>query len=313
MKRTIVILLVLGLVLSSVASAAPASVVLVSRPGVIAYGPITGPLANPPALPPYAPGDAAWGEPKLAVAAAMGNWPLPINNPSIAQAVYISTANPTEPYSTVTYRSYHDELTLACTAYDIQAGVTLAASSDDAEWVYANGVLVGSNGVFNTIVNYAILVQPGTTMLDFVVRNNAGTSSNNPTGLAYQATVSYAVADVIWLPPVTLENFDLLDGSTVPLKFQLFQGETLLTAAQDVYMRVLDVNGDMVAEWVPGEGTDYLRFDGTEFYYIGNFHTKDYALAEGTYKAVVYDDCTDGALGQISFAVVPSQSRGGKK
>ena len=50
MKKSIALTVVLLLAFTTIASAGPASVTLVSRPGVTAYGPLAGPLVNPSTL-----------------------------------------------------------------------------------------------------------------------------------------------------------------------------------------------------------------------------------------------------------------------
>ena len=187
----------------------------------------------------------------------------------------------------------------------------LAATSDNAEEVYFNGILVGSDGEvqgafvdnseWNTIVNYTISPVPGLNTLDFIVRNYAGSNSptGNPTGLIYKAMINYEIPDVVWQPPVTNEGFVLKNGTTLPLKFKLYQQDgTLITEEKSVIVEVYykapgATMPTLVTSWELGPGVDNLRFDPYEYYYIANVKTKELGLADGVYYAVVFDGCAD--------------------
>ena len=156
----------------------------------------------------------------------------------------------------------------------------------------------------------------GDNTFDFIVRNWVSGGSN-PTGLIFNAVIDYEIPDVIWQPPLTNESFELKDGTTMPFKFKLYtQAGGLITDQKNVYLIIHGPsNGGVGAEvytfW-PGEGADFLRFDPYEFYYIGNFHTKDYGLTDqATYTAVVYDGCTDDVLATYPFVV--SAGKGNRK
>jgi hypothetical protein len=137
------------------------------------------------------------------------------------------------------------------------------------------------------------------------VRNYSG---NSPTGLSYEAAVDLYMPDAIWQPPVTNAAFALQDGTTLPLKFQLYKEDgTLLTDVQNVWMEV-----EGVTSWRLGDGRDNLRFDPRTSTYLANFKTKDFHPEDGgTYMAIVHDGCADELwLGAISFVVNTSSGTG---
>lgn len=310
MRKLVSIALALAIcvALAVVVSANTASKTVVSDTNVDVHGPLDH----------YAPlGHSDWGTPTNAVATWVhGNWP------SIAGAAWISTAYYVEDPVNDSWRWFQGEMTLACTAYNIVSGTMVMATSDNAEEFYFNGAFVGSDGEvqvpftddqeWNTIISYAISPQPGVNTLDFIVRNYAqggGIPTSNPTGLLYKATVDYEVPDVVWQPPITNLDFALQDGTTLPLKFKLYQQDgTLITNVQDVYLTV-ELDGTVVETWNLGDGIESLRWN--EDYYIANFQTRNYNLVDGaTYTAVVHDGCTGDMLGLFDFVLDTSKGTG---
>lgn len=166
--------------------------IVVSRPDIDVYGPL-GVYADL--------GDLSWGSVNLAVAA----WVHP-SWPSILGATWISTAYYTEePVANNSWRWFHDEITLPEKGYYI-AGSVVLATADNAEEVYFNGVLIGSNNNWRVISNYPIVPQPGLNTLDFIVRNSTGSSNPeyNPTGLIYKTTISYYPEESAWAGEIPL-------------------------------------------------------------------------------------------------------------
>ena len=318
MKRLVSILLALAVcaALAAVVWATSGSVTVVSEPGVDVYGP----LLN--YKPPY---DGAWGTANPAVAISDNRWPSDLGMP------WISSAYPVENKDVDSWRWFHDEMTLPCTADNISSGI-VKVHADNAEEFWFNSEKVGSDGEvqgdyydnaeWNNLKEYPISPHAGLNTLDFIVRNyppyyptKDGTyypNEPNPTGLIYEATVNYEVPDVVWQPPVTNDAFELKDGTTLPLKFKLYQQDgTLITSMQNVYMMVHGPGlGDGV-RWDLGDGVDSLRFDYCEYYYITNFQTRNYELMdEAWYTAVVHDGCTGQILGYIEFMVSTSKGAG---
>lgn len=300
----------LGLVVSTEANQQSQS--FTSQAGIDVYGPMDhyAPLGNPD-----------WGEAKEAVA----TWVHPAW-PSIPGAIWISSSylngDGGIPVSDDSWRWFHDVITLSCTAENIESNAVVAATSDNAEEFYFNGLFVGSDGdvqgpsfggfEWNTIKDYPITLLPGDNTIDFIVRNYGydpatATPYSNPTGLIYSATITYEVPDVQWQPPVTNRAFKLKDGTTLPLKFRLYTQEgNLITDEKDVYMIITcGTSTDATKVWYPGDGVDDLRFDPWGYHYIANFKTRDYENSSDwqSCTASVLDLCDDLELGQISFAV----------
>jgi len=174
--------------------------VVVSRPGIDAYGP----------LDEYADlGDSLWGSSKLAVPTYQHPAWESVSS-QMPDATWISTAYFTEePVANNSWRWFHDEITLPEKGYYI-AGSVFLATSDNAEEVYFNGELVGSDGEVQgpfsdnhewaTVLPYSIIPQPGLNTLDFIVRNYAGSTlpTDNPTGLIYKVSVTYYPEESAW-------------------------------------------------------------------------------------------------------------------
>ena len=163
--------------------------IVFSRLGIDVYGPIDD----------YAGlGDPLWASPISAVAAwEHPNWKLYI---SIPDATWISTAEYVEDPVNNSWRWFHDEITLPEKGYYI-AGSVVLATADNAEEVYFNGELVGSNGTWTVLTEYSIEPQPGGNTLDFIVRNYAqagGNVTSNPTGLIYKVSVTYYPEESAW-------------------------------------------------------------------------------------------------------------------
>ncbi|MEN3017260.1 MAG: hypothetical protein ABC585_07755 [Candidatus Methanosuratincola petrocarbonis] len=164
------------------------SMTIVSEPGVDVYGPSST----------YLPvGDTNWVGPNPAVATWVhDSWP------SISDATWISTNDYVEDPVADSWRWFRDSFVVP--GYPASGTVSVAATSDNAEEVYFNGVLIGSEGEvqgpfsddyeWNTIVDYGISPQMGLNTLDFIVRNyeqSGGTTISNPTGLIYKAEIQY--------------------------------------------------------------------------------------------------------------------------
>ncbi len=148
----------------------------------------------------YTPLDGAWGTGVPAVLTWQhGNWPL-IDGSS---AEWISNTEYIEGnIAGNTWRLFEISIPIPAGAYNI-AG-TAQVNSDNAEEVYLNETLLGSNGEvqgpfsdnqeWSTVISYNLAdLQPGDNTLAVIVRNYAGTNSatGNPTGLIYSIAVTY--------------------------------------------------------------------------------------------------------------------------
>lgn len=80
---------------------------------------------------------------------------------------------------------------------------------------------------------------------------------------------------VEWLPPVTRDEFTLLDGTTLPLRFELVDTHgAVVLDVQDVYLTVTDETGAMMEIWELGGDHDSLRFHEATGVYGANLHTR---------------------------------------
>ena len=163
-----------------------------SGPGVDVYGPSDSYLGL---------GDPGWGDAIPAVATwEHGAWPWQ-EGTWISTSYLIGEDGGSVPDSS--WRWFHEEFELPYSAFNIWG--TATATADNAEEVYLNGGLVGSDGEvqgawvdnreWDTVLEYNLVtyLQPGVNQLDFIVRNYPGSSNpySNPTGLIYEVTVDF--------------------------------------------------------------------------------------------------------------------------
>lgn len=219
---------------------------------------------------------------------------------------------------------YRKTFQVPATAYNIYGMLGIAA--DNYGWLYLNGEevlaprdLTENDRNFEAPPSVGIIA---VEQLDKLVCNNVlaaevqngcgncgGTSSvkNGVTGVVFSMWLDYELPDVVWRPPVTNSNFSLKNGSTLPLKFELFTQEgILIKSALEIYLAVHEGGfteplGDIIAGWVLGKGVNSLRFAKGKGQYIANFQTNKMNLQDGLYTAVVHDACNEEALGYIEF------------
>ena len=206
----------------------------------------------------------------------------------------------------------------------------MALASDNYGWLYLNGeeVLAPLNTGQNQTVIKNFTPTPSmaeipvdnidklvcNNVLAAEVQNGCGNCAsegsniaNGVTGVVYSLKLNYELPDVVWQPPVTNSNFSLKNGSTLPLKFNLYtQDGVLITSMQEISLAIhkgkyVEPLGDSVAGWILGKSVKYLRFDKGGGQYIANFQTNKMGLEDGWYTAVVHDGCTEEALGYIEF------------
>jgi len=172
--------------------------------GDVVYGPATTYLA---------PGTASWGASVPAVEpsfAAAGVWP------TVAGAKWIST-EPIETANPVpdSWRWHRTTMTIPAGSLPVSGSVT-TATADNAERVWFNGSVIGTDGEvdvpytdnqeWQTLLSYPFTPVVGANTLDFVWRNYGACSvttafctasglqlspTQNPNGLVYKASVSY--------------------------------------------------------------------------------------------------------------------------
>lgn len=198
MKKMISLFLALVLTLALVTSVFADTITIPSGPGTsTVYGP----------LPNYAPlGDITWGTGVPAVATwKHSSWPT-IGG---STAVWISNTYQIDQYiPDNSWRLFKTTTPLCSGAYNI--AVTVTATADNAEEVYANGTLVGFDGEvqgaftdnqeWKTLQTYSYsIAKADEVVIDFIVRNYSGVNSptSNPTGLLYEIGITYSCPTVV--------------------------------------------------------------------------------------------------------------------
>lgn len=189
MKRVVSIAIVVLAILSLTTSALADTQTIYSDTSVMVYGPLSV----------YTPlNDSAWGVAQQAVATWVHqSWP------KMDPAIWIS--NPSyhdDPFTVSTWRLFRKTINLCENAHDVSG--TITANSDNAEEVYLNGVLLGSEGTvqgdadglpwWDTPKDYNFSgLHTDTLTFDIIVRNYPGgsTPEANPTGLIFSIELNY--------------------------------------------------------------------------------------------------------------------------
>jgi len=203
MKKIIFSLVGLALVFGLATTAMADTKTIVSDTSVNVYGPLDH----------YAAIDSTdWGVSKSAVI----TWKHP-SWPTITDATWISSADYTENPRPDSWRLFSSLIELPSSAINIIGNISV--TSDNAEEVYLNEVLIGSDGEvqgtavdnqeWNTILNHSLTgLHAGTNELGIIVRNyayNTDSPTVNPAGLIYKAEITYEIGDII-APVVTIES-----------------------------------------------------------------------------------------------------------
>jgi len=323
-KKRILIALVVVLALAATASLVWATSVMtiVSDTNVDVYGP----LGSYAGL-----NDSAWGSmPDPAVE----TWVHPswASNVSIPGATWISTAYQVEEPVNDSWRKFSTTFELCARAYDIQATM-LSATSDNAEEVYFNGLLVGSYGEVHgpfidnwewaDVISYAIAPEPGVNTLDFIVRNYAqsgGSVTSNPTGLIYKADITYdcPIQVDIDIKPGSIPNcFNVNGHGVIPVAilgaadFDVSQIDTSSLTFGGLTVRFKGKNGPQCSiQDVSGNFVDYAEGgpDGQPDL-VCQFVDEDSAWTAGDDMATLIGTLLDGTPfeGTDSICVVPAE------
>lgn len=85
-----------------------------------------------------------------------------------------------------------------------------------------------------------------------------------------------------WMPPITLDNYLGLLGSTVPIKFTTIDASGNFIVDTGVIVDVYGPNGTLVFRAIYGSGSDAVRIMEPEMLYVTNFHTSK-NLPDGKY------------------------------
>ncbi len=176
----------LALLLCSLLAPAVEATTIESDTSVLVYGPLSS----------YAqPGDLAWGSTSnnAVVIPTNPNWG------TIPGVSWISFPGQVANFTDDSWRWFHTEFTVPSNQY-----MMLAVNSDNAEEVWLNGSLIGTDGEVQgsfmddhewlTIVGYQFNLGTGVNSLDFIVRNYADASAiratQNPTGLTFKGDIA---------------------------------------------------------------------------------------------------------------------------
>jgi len=114
--------------------------------------------------------------------------------------------------------------------------------------------------------------------------------------IADDIAFSYS-GSVAWLPPVTHSKFALKGGTTLPLKFRIFDGNGLVNTVQPVSLEITGPEGFDAIIFQLGSGVKNLRWNADKSLYIANLKTKVGEWPEGAYTATVHGIVT----GTITF------------
>jgi hypothetical protein len=158
-----------------------------------------------------------------------GAWPLITDS----DAAWISSADYVEDPVNDSWRKFTRTFELCPGAYNISGSIQV--TSDNAEEVWLNGYLVGTDGEvygdfvddheWATVLTYDLTshLQAGTNTLVTVVRNyyqSGGSVTGNPTGLIYEAVITYdcPIQVTIDIKPGSYPNcFNMNGNGVVPV------------------------------------------------------------------------------------------------
>jgi len=123
--------------------------------------------------------------------------------------------------------------------------------------------------------------------------------------------------DITFLPPIiTKDQYNLKDGSTLPIKFTARNNTTDEFIYDDtVNVSITNSTGHLITYFTHGKGTDSVRINSEEEQYIVNFHSKNYDLNVGeTYSITVTFGEQDSLRGyEITYFTLVDKGKGKKK
>jgi len=123
--------------------------------------------------------------------------------------------------------------------------------------------------------------------------------------------------DITFLPPIiTKDQYNLKDGSTLPIKFTARNNTTDEFIYDDtVNVSITNSTGHLITYFTHGKGTDSVRINSEEEQYIVNFHSKNYDLNVGeTYSITVTIGEQDSLRGyEITYFTLVDKGKGKKK
>ena len=136
-------------------------------------------------------------------------------------------------------------------------------------------------GTITALVGTHIVNVSATDAVDNVGWNNS---------TSYTTTTTTDLYNITFLPPITtMDQFNLKDGRTLPIKFASQDNDTGDFIYDDtVNVTITDSTGHLITYFTYGTGSESVRINTREEQYIVNFHTRNYALNVGeTYVITV--------------------------
>ena len=122
---------------------------------------------------------------------------------------------------------------------------------------------------------------------------------------------------ISFLPPITtVDQFNLINGRTLPIKFTSQDNDTGDFIYDDtVNVTIKNSTGHLITYFTYGTGTDSVRINTIEEQYIVNFHTRNYALNVGeTYAITVTFGEPDSLRGyEITYFTLVDKGKGKEK
>jgi parallel beta-helix repeat protein len=123
--------------------------------------------------------------------------------------------------------------------------------------------------------------------------------------------------NITFLPPITtMDQFNLTNGRTLPIKFTSQDNDTGDFIYDDtVNVTIKNSTGHLITYFTYGTGTDSVRINTTEEQYIVNFHTRNYGLnVEETYAITVTFGEPDSPRGyEITYFTLVDKGKGKEK
>jgi hypothetical protein len=158
-----------------------------------------------------------------------------------------------------------------------RGGGTLIGDYENS-WGIGNPDLAGYSISFIRLVVHEISIYPEN--LDGI----SGTRIiSNSTWEIWGTISGENLYNITFLPPITtMEQFNLTNGSTLPIKFTARNSSTNEFIYDDtVKVGITDSTGHLIIYFTNGSGTNKVKINAAGEQYIANLHTKNYVLNVG--------------------------------
>ena len=190
-----------------------------------------------------------------------------------------------------------DQTVIAASPVDLSGNFADPGIYDTHEikWYLGNGrIATGSLDVREIYEKAGVYIVSCT-----VTDNDGGVGSDSSTVSIYY--------NIGWLPPMTnQEEFQLRNGSTLPIKFNATNSNNDFVSDITVKVEVINrTTGAVQQTFVYGEGDDFVRIDTSEPsqpHYICNLHTRELGMPPGDYT--VKASFNGLVCGSIDFTLV---------